>query len=324
MKLKKLFKKGYISIEYVIIAALIVMITAAGAPRIYERATDMALKKSDSVNSYIYTIETSTENITATGGKHHTNTVVPPDIPIDPGDGTVQPNPGDGLTHPTHVSLWVDAQTTGGPIAETTDPINISLYPGQQIRVKGRVLPIDANNLAIRWVNYNADIATANQNGLITAISPGDALIRVEAIDNGASNEINVHVRHIVATDFDIIPDKLTMTVDDVEEVFVKFYPENTTLRQCTFTSNNTALVQVEQNTTTSAIFTAVNAEKNNNKTTVTVVCQSQNAAEEPVEIEKNIEIEVLGKMVNTESITLVDEEIVLEVGDTYQINATK
>lgn len=325
LRLKQTKRNGYISIEYVLLGCLVMLITIYGTPRIYKSALDLTDSKKDKFDSYIYDINTSTDNIWATGGKESTDTVIPDaESPIDPGDDRIDnENKDDGLIHPTAISVWVDAQATGGPISETTEPIYLELYPKEQIRVNGRVLPINSHNKSIRWVNYNTEIATANQNGLITAINPGDALVRVEAIDNNAFNEVNIHVRHIVPTDFNIVPNKLTMSVGDVEDVYVKFTPEDVTLKQCVFKSSNTGLLQVEQNTDTTAILYAVNAEKEDNIVDVSVVCQTQNEAEEPQEIEKTLKVEVIGKMVNTEGIKLDETIVTLEVDDTYQINAT-
>ncbi len=72
---------------------------------------------------------------------------------------------------------------------------NIILQEGEQYQILSNVEPDDANNKKIRYISENVDIATVDENGLISAIKTGNTNIKVCADeDENISQSINVNV----------------------------------------------------------------------------------------------------------------------------------
>ena len=72
---------------------------------------------------------------------------------------------------------------------------NITLQEGEQYQILSNVEPDDANNKKIRYISEISDIATVDENGLITAIKTGNTNIKVCADeDENISQSISVNV----------------------------------------------------------------------------------------------------------------------------------
>ena len=300
------------------------MITAFGVPRIFEPGNELAINKIESINKFGYELPEAPDNIVTVGGNRiPTNFTNPDDTPIEPSDPDFEPdiNPDDS-TKAQAVTIWVEPDQITGAISETRNPIDVSLEPGQTLRVNAKVYPDSAINKALRWVNYNPEVALANQNGLITAVAPGEAQIRVEAVENGAYNIINVTVRDTYPDDIHFNPDELTLRVGDMADILVEFVPDDVTVKSCEFTvSENSDLLSIVDYTDVSLQVRAEDARTTNNIAKVRANCQSQKADGTISTIEKEMPVTVEGIHINTEGIDVGQLSIELEIGDTYQLN---
>ncbi len=66
---------------------------------------------------------------------------------------------------------------------------------GETIQLKAIVSPSDAPINTCKWETSNAAVATVTQNGLVTAIAPGEATITAAADDGGYADNVKVVVR---------------------------------------------------------------------------------------------------------------------------------
>ena len=69
--------------------------------------------------------------------------------------------------------------------------------PGATATLVANVVPADASNTAIIWSTSNADVATVDQTGKVTAVSGGTATITVTTKDGDhtATCTINVNTK---------------------------------------------------------------------------------------------------------------------------------
>ena len=76
----------------------------------------------------------------------------------------------------------------------TLSPASIDLFSGNTYQFNALVSPIGASNLGVTFSSSNNAIATVDENGLVTAISKGTAIIRVTTDEGGftETSEINV------------------------------------------------------------------------------------------------------------------------------------
>ena len=69
------------------------------------------------------------------------------------------------------------------------------MAPGEQLQLKAAVHPFDADDTTVIWSSSNEQIASVDENGLITAALGGDCVITCAPADGiGAAARFNVHV----------------------------------------------------------------------------------------------------------------------------------
>lgn len=68
------------------------------------------------------------------------------------------------------------------------------MYKGQEIRLQYIIRPDDADTMAdVTWSSSNYNVAEVDQDGYVTAIEPGEAIIRIKT-ENGKTDSIKVTV----------------------------------------------------------------------------------------------------------------------------------
>ena len=75
----------------------------------------------------------------------------------------------------------------------TLSPTSLSLTEGETASLTATVKPENATNKSITWQSSNTDVATVDE-GLITAVAPGEAVITVTTEDGGHTAKCNVSV----------------------------------------------------------------------------------------------------------------------------------
>lgn len=76
----------------------------------------------------------------------------------------------------------------------TLNEKEISLTPGQTSKLTATVTPEDAEYDTVLWSTSNSDVATVAQDGTVTAVAAGDAVISAEAGEKKAECKVTVTV----------------------------------------------------------------------------------------------------------------------------------
>ena len=63
----------------------------------------------------------------------------------------------------------------------------IDLFPGQRMRIISEVLPETTTDKSVEWSSSNDKVAAVDNNGVVTAISPGKVQLTVRTLDKGKS-----------------------------------------------------------------------------------------------------------------------------------------
>lgn len=328
-KIKNGIKKlGFISIEYVLIGCILAAFGAYSVPKVLTLGNTAINDQMNNVDNYEYDAEPSDDRVIIVDNTGQSTDTTTPDEGTTEVDNPYNPPVIDeedrDPNQPTGIYIYTDGDQAiyGGmlpKINDTMTDVNITLHVGDRIYVKGKIYPANATNQNIRYVNYNSEVAVANQNGLITALMPGEAMIRLEAAQNGIFNTINIKVEHYYPTSIKLNPDKISMNVGEIKDIMVEFEPSSTTFRQCTFTSSDNTIATITRSDDTSASIKALKADKTKNvDAVITAKCVSDASG---AFVSKDVELEITELMTATESIkftTPSTREITLEVGDTY------
>jgi len=107
---------------------------------------------------------------------------------------TFQPAPDDKAT----ISITVTFTVSGGNVPVTGVTLNsnaITLAPAGSATLTATVVPSDATNKNVTWASSNTAIATVDQNGIVTGIRLGAAIITATTADGGFTASCTVNVR---------------------------------------------------------------------------------------------------------------------------------
>ena len=65
------------------------------------------------------------------------------------------------------------------------EPTELTLVTGDMETLTVVVQPIDATNQVITWMSNNEDVVTIDEDGNVTAVNPGTAIITATTQDGG-------------------------------------------------------------------------------------------------------------------------------------------
>jgi uncharacterized protein YjdB len=86
-------------------------------------------------------------------------------------------------------TVSVTTSVTGVTLPET-----LSLDPGETATLTADVEPVEASNQAVSWTSDDEDVATVDEEGLVTAQSMGSAVITATTLDGGHTDTCTVTV----------------------------------------------------------------------------------------------------------------------------------
>ena len=157
----------------------------------------------------------------------------------------------------------------------------------------------------ITWEIENQKIATIDSLGVITAVGEGSTILTVSDGTNTVLISVRVNRKEIPITSLEVENDSIELTVGEEMSVEVSIYPNNTTdSLDLGWMSSNENIATV-QNGTIKAI------QRGDAVITVTSVNG----------VQLTINVHVIEKLIPVSSISTLDNEVLLYVGDTHSIS---
>ena len=130
----------------------------------------------------------------------------------------------------------------------TLNETSVSLEPQQTIQLVPTVLPEDAFDTTIKWSSSNPAVASVDENGLITAITKGDAIIYVSSIDGSkVSAQCSVHV-DLLVKEIILSESEIGLEQGESKKLNVTIKPENAYVRNVIWTSDAMDIASVDEN----------------------------------------------------------------------------
>lgn len=100
--------------------------------------------------------------------------------------------------------------------------IDSPIYTGERLVLDADILPIDADNASLAYTSSDPSIASVDNRGLVTAISPGEAVISVATL-SGASAETSIRVEALIMPFVEITnANELKQALSSAQDVTVK------------------------------------------------------------------------------------------------------
>ena len=128
---------------------------------------------------------------------------------------------------------------------------NVELQMAQVEVIKAQV----SDNQPLHWSSSNPDIATVDNNGLITAKKEGNAVITCTTKDNKTSESVNVTVVGIIKINpvvkiqsIVLNRSSLQLGINKTFDLKVSIKPTNATNKNLSYSSSNSSVVSVDKN----------------------------------------------------------------------------
>jgi len=133
------------------------------------------------------------------------------------------------------------------------DYTDITLKIGEEFRLTALVLPEDASDKTVLWSSSDTNVATVNENGMVTAVNSGSATILCKSADSGETSMCNVTVYQPVTG---VTISNESMTVRKGQEFWLNAtcQPENAMNKLIIWSSSDTSIATVDKNGKVTAV----------------------------------------------------------------------
>ena len=195
--------------------------------------------------------------------------------------------------------------TVTAPVTSITlNKTSLSLHVGEEETLSATVKPDNATDKSVTWVSSNTSVASVNNIGKVTAITPGSATVTCQANDGSEKKATcSVTVTSVPATSVTLNKTSLSLQVGEKETLTATVKPDNAADKSVTWTSNNSSVATVS----TSGVVNAISA----GTATITAKTSNGKSASCTVTVKNNYAEPI--------NITLI-ETMSLEVGETWTI----
>ena len=134
------------------------------------------------------------------------------------------------------------------------DRNSVTLEEGQSTTLTATVSPADATDKEVSWSTSDADVATVDQEGKVTAIKEGTASITAAAGGKSATCVVTVAKKVIPVTSVTLDQTQLNMARGESATLIATVLPENATDKTVTWSSSDATIAYVTQEGTVVAM----------------------------------------------------------------------
>ena len=190
------------------------------------------------------------------------------------GTATITATTTDGTNLSASCSVTVNQLATGISLNKT----QATLVDGTTLQLVASISPSNTTNKTIAWSSSDTSVATVSSNGLVTALKPGTATIKVTTQDgSNLSATCQLTVQKQLATSITLSQNSLEIGNGATATLVATVLPENTTDKRVMWTSSNTAIASVaagmvQGNSMGECIITATTLDGSNLSATCHVV----------------------------------------------------
>ena len=126
----------------------------------------------------------------------------------------------------------------------------VKLESGEKYSLTWKLSPSDATNKEVIWTSTNTNVATVDNNGIVTAVNDGEATIVLRSDDDPTIYDTCKIIvdTDVKVTSISVSPTSISFTGLDSKNLTVKVLPENASNKDVEYSSENTNVATVSQN----------------------------------------------------------------------------
>ena len=188
----------------------------------------------------------------------------------------------------------------------TLNKAELTLTEGDSETLTATVKPDDATDKTVTWSTSDATIATVDNNGKVTAVKAGSAIITAKAGEKSATCALSVSRKVIEVTSVTLNKAELTLTEGDSETLSATVKPDDATDKTVMWSSSDASVASVDANGKVTAL--------KEGKATITAKAGEKSAT---------CAVNVSRKVIEVTSVTMNKAELTLTEGDSETLTAT-
>ena len=184
----------------------------------------------------------------------------------------------------------------------------LEVAEGSTLQLTATVMPANASDKTVTWSSNNTNIATVDQNGLVTAVAYSNWEARITATTaNGISTYVNVSVKRVEAESITINENTgpIQLYVGETFQLTATVLPANASDKTVTWSTSSVSIASVDHQ---NGLITA------KNPGTVDIIAR--------VGTFGNEHYDTCHVTVKPHDLILSDHELTMYVGETYQMDA--
>ena len=142
--------------------------------------------------------------------------------------------------------------TTVAVTGVTVEPSQVTLLLDQTVQLIATVTPENATAAEVEWVTDNPMVAAVSPDGLVTAVSLGQTVVRAVVGDKSADCHVTVSPK--VVESVSVSPSSLVLTVGDSQTLQASVMPEDATYTTVVWSSSDASVATVDQQGTVTVL----------------------------------------------------------------------
>lgn len=132
------------------------------------------------------------------------------------------------------------------------DPKSASIDVGTTLHLSATVSPADASNKKVLWTSSNPAIASIDQNGIVSALAPGEVRFVVTTEDGQHTDEARITVNEssgqsVPVQRIYVTPQRFTLEEGQTDRLSYEITPSNATNQNAVWSSSDTSIALVDQ-----------------------------------------------------------------------------
>ena len=187
----------------------------------------------------------------------------------------------------------------------TLSASQVELLPGESAVLTATVLPEDATDPSVTWESSDENVATV-EDGKVTAVAPGSAVITARAGNESARCSILVDTPFVPVTSIPLAPTEITLEEGGETNLTASVLPADATDPHVDFTSSDTAVATVDDGGKVKAVAPG-----------------SAVITAKAGDCEARCQVTVTARPVPVESVSLNKSSLTLETGEGFDLVAT-